>query len=114
VVPGRRSGLPRASFLGVLRVGDRLYVGHPDGACGWTANLDAAGRCEIEWHDGVRDQRIAVPLAPGRERDAVLRATFRQHPLPGGVLYWLARGRLREAGRYYRLEPANATAATAE
>ena len=104
VVPGRRTGLRRASFLGVLRVGDRLYIGHPDGTCGWTANVDAAGGCDIEWRDGSVDRRLAVPLGPGPERDAVLRATFRQHPFPGGLFYWLARGRLRAVGRFYRLE----------
>ena len=113
VIPGRRTGVPRASFLGVLSVGDGLYIGHPDGPCGWTANLDAAGGCELEWHDGARDHLVAIPLEPGAERDAVLRATFRQHPFPGGALYWLARGRLGAVGRYYRLEPARGTAADA-
>ena len=105
VIPGRRSGLPRALFLGILRVGEQVYIGHPDGACGWTANLDAAGACEIEWHDGARRQLVAIPLGRGPERDAALRAALRQHPFPAGIFYWLARGRLRAVGRYYRLEP---------
>ncbi len=110
VIPGRRTGLPRALFLGVLSVGDNVYIGHPDGPCGWTDNLDAAGGCEVEWHDGARDRLVAIPLSPGDERDAVLRATFQQHPFPGGTLYWLFRGRLRAVGRYYRLEPATGAA----
>ena len=29
--------------------------------------------------------------------------TFRQHPFPGTLLYWLSRDHVRVTGRYYRL-----------
>lgn len=106
VLVGRRSGLPRAVFLGVLRVGDRRYLGHPDVACAWTRNLETAGGGELELRDGRRDRFAARLLAPGPERDAVIRATFTQHPFPGGPIYWLFRANLRANGRFYRLDPA--------
>ena len=103
IVPGRRTGRPHAVFLGVLRVGNRRYLGHPDVACGWTRNLEAAGAGELEFRDGRRERFAAPLLPPGPERDAVIRATFRQHPFPGGALYWFWRGNVRANGRFYRL-----------
>jgi hypothetical protein len=103
VIPGRHTGQPRTLFLGLLRGDGRTYVGHPDGDCAWTRNLDAAGGGEIVFHDGQRQPFRAVPLPPGDERDAAIRLTFRQHPFPGMVLYWLSRRHVRAAGRYYRL-----------
>ncbi len=111
VIAGRRSGLPRSVLLGLLAIGDRRYIGHPAGAAAWTHNLDAAGRARVILADSNVVETIATPLEPGPERDAVIRATFRQHPFPGNVLYWLSRGNLRRVGRFYRLEP---TALTAE
>ena len=100
---GRRSGEPRTLFLGILRVGEGRYLGHPDVACTWTTNLDAAAGGELEWRDGSRERFTATLLEPGSERDAVIRATFHQHPFPGGVLYWLGRRHVRKVGRFYRL-----------
>ena len=40
----------------------------------------------------------------------MIRATFRQHPFPGNVLYWLARRHVRAVGTYYRIEPAQGDA----
>jgi len=108
VVPGRRSGAPRTVFLGLLRVGDREYLGHPDTACAWTLNLDAAGRGELRFRDGRSRSFLATALDPGPERDAVIRATFRQHPFPGTVLYWLTRGHVASVGRFYRLSETGA------
>lgn len=105
VLVGRHSGLSRAVFLGVLRVGDQRYLGHPDVACAWTRNLEAAGGGELERRDGTREPFVATPLEPGPERDAVIRATFTQHPFPGGPIYWLFRANLRANGRFYRLAP---------
>lgn len=105
VIRGRRTGRPRSVYLGLLRVGDRRYLGHPDVACAWTLNLDAATEGEIRHHDGRRERFRAVPLDPGPEREAAIRATFRQHPFPGTVLYWLSRRHVRTVGRFYRLEP---------
>ncbi len=102
-VTGRRTGQPRSLFLGLLRVGPRRYLGHPDLACAWTLNLEASGAGELETHDGRRVPFKATLLGPGTERDAVIRATFHQHPFPGNVCYWLLRQHLRAAGRFYRL-----------
>jgi hypothetical protein len=105
VVRGRRTGKPRSVLLGLLRVGNSRYLGHPDVGCSWTANLDAAGGGELELRDGRRLAFSAALLDKGPERDAVIRATFRQHPFPGSLLYWIFRGHLREAGRIYRITP---------
>ncbi len=104
VIPGRRSGTPRAVFLGLLRVGEGAYLGHPDVPCAWTLNLEAAGGGEMRFHRGRRLAFRATKLEPGPERDAVIRATFRQHPFPGTALYWLFRGHVRAQGRFYRVE----------
>jgi hypothetical protein len=103
VIPGRRTGEPRSQLLGLLTTGGRTYLGHPDGDCGWTRNLDASGGGEVVFHDGTRQSFRAVRLDPGPERDAAIRLTFHQHPFPGTVLYWLFRGHLRTSGRFYRL-----------
>lgn len=104
VVVGRRTGIERRVLLGVLSVGGQRYLGHPDIACPWTANLEAAGEGSLESRDGRLHRFRAVALAPGAERDAVIRATFRQHPFPGNVCYWLSREHIRRVGRFYRLE----------
>lgn len=103
-VPGRRSGRPTVVLLGLLRVGRAWYVGHPDGSCGWTANLEAAGETTVRasWLPATTYRAVRLPLGP--ERDAVIAATFRQHVFPGNVIYWLARRHIRAVGRYYRLE----------
>ncbi|HEY5630466.1 MAG TPA: hypothetical protein VIR16_13250 [Candidatus Limnocylindrales bacterium] len=103
VLVGWRSGTERPVFLGLLRVGDRLYLGHPDRACAWTRNLEAAGGGELEDRNGGRERLTAVLLEPGPERDAVIRATFHQHPFPGGPLYWLFRANVWQQGRFYRI-----------
>jgi hypothetical protein len=104
-VRGRRSGLERALPLGLLRVGDRHYVGHPSGDAGWTLNLRAAGQATIE-SARIPAQRVwPVLLGPGPERDAVVAASFRQHPFPGDVMYRLAAGHVSATGLFFRLEP---------
>jgi hypothetical protein len=105
VIIGRRSRRPRAVFLGLLRVGEERYLGHPDVSCAWTRNLDAAGEGKLELRDGSHEPFTATLLPPGPERDAVIRATFTQHPFPGGPLYWLFRDNLQANGRFYRLGP---------
>jgi hypothetical protein len=109
-IVGRHSGVPRRVFLGLLRVGNQRYLGHPDVSCAWTRNLDAAGEGVIELRDGTRERFAATLLEPGAEREAVVRATFTQHPFPGGPLYWLFRANLRAVGRFYRLSPPAADA----
>jgi hypothetical protein len=104
VLVGRRTGRERPVFLGLLRVGERRYLGHPDRACAWTLNLEAAGGGVLEHPDGTREPFAVVRLEPGPERDAVIRATFHQHVFPGGPLYWLFRANLRAVGCFYRLE----------
>jgi hypothetical protein len=103
-VAGRRSGRPRLVLVGLLRVGGAWYLGHPDADCAWTRNVDAAGEATIAaaWLPplSVRFRR----LPPGGERDAVIRATFRQHPFPGGLIYWAARDHVRRKGVFYRID----------
>ena len=91
-------------MLGLLRVGGAWYVGHPDGACAWTRNVDTTGEATIAaaWLPR-RSVRLRL-LPPGEERDAVIRATFRQHPFPAGLFYWAARDHVRRVGVYYRID----------
>ena len=106
IVPGRRTGKPRPVFLGILRAGSGVYLGHPDVPCSWTRNLEAAGGGEIEYPSGRRRRFTATRLAPGPERDAAIGAAFRQHPFPGSLIYRLFGKHVREFGLFYRLEPA--------
>jgi hypothetical protein len=104
-VRGRRSGLERTLPLGLLRVGDRDYLGHPSGDTAWTLNLRAAGEAVIE-SAHLQSRRVrAVILGPGPERDAVVAASYRQHPFPGNALYRLAAAHVAATGVFFRLEP---------
>lgn len=104
-VVGHRSGEPRTVLVGLLVVDGRWYVGHPASGCAWTRNLDAAGEATLTAPGRPPVELRATPLSAGAEREAVIRATFRQHPFPGDVIYWLARRNIRAVGRFYRLEP---------
>ena len=103
-VVGRRSGRVRSLPLGLLTLADGRYIGHPSGDTGWTLNLRAAESAGLESAGlgkvGVR----AVVLPRGPERDAVVRATFRQHPFPGNALYRLTGRHVLETGVFFRLE----------
>jgi hypothetical protein len=108
-VQGRRSGRSRRTLLTELSVDDASYVGHPNGSCGWTRNVDADGLVVV--HRRVRtdhrrlsvDRHRAVRLHAGPERERVIAATWSQQPFPANVIYWLARDHLRGVGVYYRL-----------
>lgn len=103
-IRSRRTGRPRRVLLGLLRVRGDWYIGHPNGPCGWTRNLDASGVATLQAaHLGPVAVR-GIPLPVGEERHDTIEATFRQHPFPGNVIYWLARRHVRAVGRFYRLE----------
>jgi hypothetical protein len=103
-VTGRRSGRLRELPLGLLRVAGRRYLGHPSGDCPWTRDVRAGGRVAIQ-RAGQRVARFrAVVLQPGPERDAVVRASFRQHPFPGNAFYRLAGRHVAATGVFFRLE----------
>ena len=103
-VDGRYSGVERALPVGQLTVGHRRYVGHPNGDTAWTVNLRAADTARISGAHGRVDRVRPVVLAPGAEREAVVRATFRQHPFPGNLLYRLASHHVMAFGVFFRLE----------
>jgi len=105
LVRGRRTGRPRRVLLGLLRVDDRMYLGHPNGDVAWTRNLEAAGQGEMQFHGLPGLLFRPVRLTPGPEREAAIRATWRQHPFPGNLMYYLARDHIREVGTFFRLEP---------
>jgi hypothetical protein len=107
-VVGRRSGTERSLPLGLLTVGGRRYLGHPSGDTAWTLNLRAAASATIESAHVPRTRVRPVILGPGPERDAAVRATFRQHPFPGNAMYRLAGRHVRSTGVFFRLEPADA------
>lgn len=103
-IPGRSSGRPRRTLLGLLSSGGNWYLGHPNGPAQWTRNLDAAGgRLQIAWPGQAPVSFRADPLPPGPEREQAILATD-QHPFPGDVIYRLGRRHVLATGRYYRLE----------
>jgi hypothetical protein len=103
-VAGRRSGRERAVPLGLLAVDGRIYIGHPSGDTAWTLNLRAAPWATIESAQLPTARVRPVLLGPGPERDAVVRATFRQHPYPGKVFYRLSGRHVARTGVFFRLE----------
>ncbi|MEP7082309.1 MAG: hypothetical protein ABI841_04950 [Chloroflexota bacterium] len=105
-VRGRRSGRERSVLIGLINVGGRWYVGHPNGDVGWTANLRAAGRARLAPRAGADVDVVAKPLEPGAERDAVIAATAAQQPFPANLVYRAARRHILSEGRYFRLEAA--------
>ena len=102
---GRRTGRPRRTMITLLSLEGRWYVGHPNGEASWVRNIEAAGWVDIE-PPGRDGPRFRVDrLAPGPERDAVIRATARQQPFPANLLYRAAQRHIAAVGVYDRLEP---------
>ena len=102
---GRRSGRPRTVLVTLLTVDGRGYVGHPNGPAPWIRNVRAAGRVELDPPVPVGSRCATVELAEGPERDAVIRATWRQQPFPANLLYRAAARHVAAVGIYFRLEP---------
>ncbi len=102
-VAGRRTGRQRRILLGLLRDGDRWFLGHPNGHVAWTRNLEAAETADlvIRWPVGVPVRAVVLP--PGERRDRAILATT-QHPFPGNLVYRLARAHIRAAGVFFELE----------
>ena len=105
-VRGRRTGRERRLLLTSLALDGRRYIGHPNGDTAWTRNLDAAPSAEIADRHGRANAVTAVRLPPGEERTRVIVATARLQPVPGNLVYRLARAHILKAGAYFRLEPA--------
>ena len=102
---GRRNGRARRVLVTLLTVDGGWYVGHPNGEAGWVRSIEAAGAVDVD-PPGVEGSRFAVRrLAPGPERDAVIRATWTQQPFPGRLVYRAARRHVAAVGVYHRLEP---------
>jgi hypothetical protein len=106
-VRGRRTGRERRLPLGLLRVGGRAYLGHPSGDTAWTLNVRAADHVTLASARLPTARYHASVLAPGRERDEVVRATFHQHPFPASLFYRLGAGHVAAVGVYFRLEAAD-------
>ena len=104
-IVGRRSGRTRTLPLGLLSVDGRQYLGHPSGDCGWTLDLRAADTAILERAGDPSTSVRTTVLGPGAERDAVIRASFRQHHFPGNAFYRLAASHVRTTGVFFRLGP---------
>jgi hypothetical protein len=102
---GRRTGKARHTLATVIDVDGRWYLGHPNGPAGWVRNVEAAGFVEIEPPSAQGSRFAVVRLAPGPERDAVIRATWKQQPFPANLLYRAAGRHVAAVGVYDRLEP---------
>jgi hypothetical protein len=104
LIVARRSGKgTRSRLVGLLHVGGGRYVGHPNGDVGWTRDLEADGSGLLIWPNGGEWSFWATRLSDGPEREQAIEAT-NQHPFPGNLVYRLARGHVRRAGVYFRLE----------
>ena len=103
-VRGRHSGAERTVLLGLLSVKDKHYVGHPNGDTSWTLNLRDATSVRLTSKSLGTIRARPVVLAPSPERDAVVRATFRQHPFPGNAFYRLAADHVMGHGVFFRLD----------
>jgi len=104
-VKGRQTGRDRSVLIGLIRVGGRWYVGHPNGEVAWTANLRSEPRARIAPRPEAPLDVMAKPLVDGRERDAAIHAACEQQPFPANLLYSAARHHILHEGRYFRLEP---------
>ena len=102
-VAGRRSGQPRRAVLGLLRDGNRWFLGHPSGHVPWTRNLEAATEAELvlRWPATVPVRATLLPA--GELRDRAILATG-QHPFPGNLVYRLARAHIRAEGVFFVIE----------
>jgi deazaflavin-dependent oxidoreductase (nitroreductase family) len=102
-VVGRRTGLPRSVLLGLLRDGNRWFLGHPSGDVAWTRNLEAAGEATIAFASGRSLPVRASRLPDGDLRDRAIAATG-QHVFPGNLVYRLARAHIRAVGTFFVIE----------
>jgi len=104
-VRGRRTGKERSVLVGLIRVGGRWYVGHPNGEVAWTRNLLNSREARVAPRPEAPVDVAAAPLEHGPERDRVIIATAEQQPFPANLLYRGARTHILSEGRYFRLEP---------
>jgi Domain of unknown function (DUF385). len=102
-VRGRRTGQTRTVLLGLLRDGDRWFLGHPNGDVAWTRNLEAAGAAELVFRPPTALPVRAQLLPPGELRDRAIASTG-QHVFPGNLIYRLARAHVRAVGTYFLIE----------
>ncbi|GII77121.1 hypothetical protein Sru01_21030 [Sphaerisporangium rufum] len=71
-VPGRRSGRPQRTPLGVTRLDGHDYLVSPEPGRDWVRNVEAAGGCEL-LAGGTRDARRAVRASGAEAARAVAR-----------------------------------------
>jgi hypothetical protein len=102
-VPGRRSGRQRRVLLGLLRDGEHLFLGHPNGDVAWTRNLEAAGGGTLVLRLPTQIRVGARRLPDGDLRDRAILATG-QHVFPGNLVYRLARRHILAAGTFFEIE----------
>jgi hypothetical protein len=104
VVTGRRSGRERRTLLTLLSIDDTWYVGHPNGPCAWTRNLDTASEAHLQTPNGEASQVVATRITDAAERSRVISLTPALQPFPGNILYGLAQRHIQAVGVYFRLE----------
>jgi deazaflavin-dependent oxidoreductase (nitroreductase family) len=94
VVPGRRSGEPRATPVSPLTVDGRRYVISALPQSDWARNIRAAGRGEL-----VRGRRRAPVTLTEITDPEVTRAVLRAFPreVPGGVPFYVRLGLVQRA-----------------
>ena len=105
LVAGRRTGRERRLLVSLIQVGERRFVGHPNGRAAWTDNVAAAGTCTLVDRDGTAERVRMVEVSNPADRDAVIDATTRL-PAPSGWIYRAARKHIRAIGRFFEVLPA--------
>ena len=68
----RKTGRERSVLVGLIRVGGRWYVGHPNGEVAWTRNLASLGSARVAPRPAAPMDVSAAPLCDGAERNAVI------------------------------------------
>jgi hypothetical protein len=77
----------------------------PNGPPAWVRGIEGAGVEEVDAAGSLGSRFAVRTLAPGPERDAVIRATWSQQPFPANLIYRAARRHVAAVGVYHRLDP---------
>jgi deazaflavin-dependent oxidoreductase (nitroreductase family) len=75
-VPGRKTGVPRATVVNLLEVDDERFLVAPRGHTHWTRNLRAAGTAELRL--GRQVESITASELPDADKLPILRAYLRR------------------------------------
>lgn len=108
VFVGRRTGKERRLLLALYEIDGAWYVGHPNGTSHWIRNMQAAGGCTVVRRDGSAVRIAASEVEDPALRERILAATGTA-PAPAGLIFRAARSHIRAVGRYFLMNPDQAS-----